>query len=102
MSSNNPFLNIATEHVLFEKGPIATPQMILWSNRPVFIFGRHQNPWAELDVPKATVINNKPKKKKKKFFFIYIYLFFSLSSPWVSRWFGGILVGALCFRILGT
>ena len=27
--------------------------LLLWRNKPCVVIGRHQNPWAELDVTKA-------------------------------------------------
>ena len=50
--SNNIFENLALEDWLHEKADLNEKSILLmWSNRPAVVIGRHQNPWVECNVP---------------------------------------------------
>lgn len=44
---HEPFLNIATEDVLFSSAKADEEVLFLWRNNPSVILGRNQNPWKE-------------------------------------------------------
>ncbi|XP_053409159.1 lipoyltransferase 1, mitochondrial-like [Mercenaria mercenaria] len=51
-SSTNIYENLALEDWLFENTDFQRESvLLLWRNRPCVVFGRHQNPWVECNVP---------------------------------------------------
>lgn len=50
-SDNNPWFNLATEDMIFRDMDPSVPTLFLWQNQPNIVIGRHQNPWAECDLP---------------------------------------------------
>lgn len=50
--STDVFTNLALEHWLYRNYDFSKQHMLLlWSNDPCVVFGRHQNPWLECNVP---------------------------------------------------
>jgi lipoate-protein ligase A len=49
-TSNNAFVNLATEEYLFNHVETDRPIMFLWRNGPTVVIGKHQNPWKECKV----------------------------------------------------
>ncbi|CAI4228704.1 unnamed protein product [Auanema sp. JU1783] len=47
------YQNLAFEEFLFRKHDLTKEgdAMIVWSNKPAVVIGRHQNPWVEVNVP---------------------------------------------------
>lgn len=51
-SSTNIYENLALEDWLFENTDFKKESLLLlWRNTPCVVFGRHQNPWVECNVP---------------------------------------------------
>ncbi|XP_053376147.1 lipoyltransferase 1, mitochondrial-like [Mercenaria mercenaria] len=51
-SSTNIYENLALEDWLFENTDFQRESvLLLWRNKPCVVFGRHQNPWVECNVP---------------------------------------------------
>ncbi|XP_060607008.1 lipoyltransferase 1, mitochondrial-like [Ruditapes philippinarum] len=51
-SSTNIYENLALEDWLFENTDFQNESvLLLWRNKPCVVFGRHQNPWVECNVP---------------------------------------------------
>jgi lipoate-protein ligase A len=50
LRSTDPWTNIAAEQDLFENPASHDHGMVLWSNAPCVVIGRHQNPWTECDI----------------------------------------------------
>ena len=54
LNSQNIFENLAMEDWLYKYENFQHKSLLLlWRNKPCVVIGRHQNPWAELDVTKA-------------------------------------------------
>ena len=54
LSNQNIFENLALEDWLYKYEDFQDKNLLLlWRNKPCVVIGRHQNPWAELDVTKA-------------------------------------------------
>ena len=51
--SQDIFTNLALEDWLYRHRPFTDEEglLLLWRNAPCVVIGRHQNPWAECDVP---------------------------------------------------
>ncbi len=52
-NTQNPYENHAIEELLFFEFDVYDRILFLWTNEPSVVFGRHQNPWKELDVELA-------------------------------------------------
>ncbi|CAL1540194.1 unnamed protein product [Lymnaea stagnalis] len=53
-TSDSIFENLALEEWLYERTDFSKAEILLiWRNRPALVFGRHQNPWLEANVPFA-------------------------------------------------
>lgn len=51
-SSTNIYENLALEDWLYETSDLDSESiLLLWHNTPCVVFGRHQNPWVECNVP---------------------------------------------------
>ncbi|XP_052229194.1 lipoyltransferase 1, mitochondrial-like isoform X2 [Dreissena polymorpha] len=50
-TSSNIHDNLALEDWLYEHSDLRTPVLLLWRSSPCVVFGRHQNPWTECNVP---------------------------------------------------
>lgn len=51
-TSKNIYENLALEDWLFENTDFQKESvLLLWRNTPCVVFGRHQNPWVECNVP---------------------------------------------------
>lgn len=48
--SNDPFVNLSTEHFLLENSPHDSCILFLYINRPCVVIGRNQNPWLETNL----------------------------------------------------
>ena len=54
LNNQNIFENLALEDWLYKYEYFQDKNLLLlWRNKPCVVIGRHQNPWAELDVTKA-------------------------------------------------
>ncbi|EZA56287.1 hypothetical protein DMN91_010138 [Ooceraea biroi] len=52
--STDVFTNLALEHWLYRNYDFSKHHvLLLWRNNPCVVFGRHQNPWRECNVPAA-------------------------------------------------
>jgi len=52
--STDVFTNLALEHWLYRNYNFSKHHvLLLWRNDPCLVFGRHQNPWLECNVPVA-------------------------------------------------
>ncbi|MBN2540218.1 MAG: lipoate--protein ligase family protein [Bacilli bacterium] len=49
LSTTDPYLNLATEEVLFRNFVEEEDLFLLWQSKPAFIIGRNQNPYLEID-----------------------------------------------------
>ncbi|CAI2309246.1 unnamed protein product [Caenorhabditis sp. 36 PRJEB53466] len=54
-TSNCIFENLAFEEHIFRTHNVGTngEVLLMWSNRPAVVVGRHQNPWIEVNIPYA-------------------------------------------------
>ncbi|OAQ69752.1 lipoyltransferase [Pochonia chlamydosporia 170] len=59
--SNDPLLNLSVEHRLLQISPPESTILLLYVNSPCVVFGRNQNPWMELNLPRLAQIANRPK-----------------------------------------
>lgn len=59
--SNDPLLNLSVEHRLLQLSPPESTILLLYVNSPCVVFGRNQNPWMELNLPRLAQIANRPK-----------------------------------------
>jgi lipoate-protein ligase A len=48
--SRDPFVNLSIEHYLFQKSPLGSKILFLYTNRPCIVIGRNQNPWLEVNL----------------------------------------------------
>ncbi|MFP4378272.1 MAG: biotin/lipoate A/B protein ligase family protein [Spirochaetales bacterium] len=46
----DPYTNLAVESCLLDRAAHIGPTLILWSNEPCVVLGRHQNPWLECNL----------------------------------------------------
>ncbi|KAL8589176.1 hypothetical protein ACOMHN_052514 [Nucella lapillus] len=54
-NSQNIYENLALEEWLYENGELTDRDyLLMWRNTPAVVIGRHQNPWLECDVQRAT------------------------------------------------
>ncbi|KAL4727217.1 hypothetical protein ACLX1H_006118 [Fusarium chlamydosporum] len=58
--SRDPFLNLSVEHHLLQKTPPESTILFLYTNDPCIIFGRNQNPWMEINLPRLHQFRNDP------------------------------------------
>lgn len=58
--SRNPFLNLSVEHHLLQTTPPDSTILFLYTNAPSVVFGRNQNPWLEVNLPRLADIANRP------------------------------------------
>lgn len=58
--SHDPFLNLSVEHRLLQITPPESTILILYTNTPSIIFGRNQNPWLEVNLPRLAQIAQSP------------------------------------------
>lgn len=57
-SSNDIFYNLALEDWLYQNYDFKDESLLLlWSNTPCVVIGRHQNPWTEVNI-KQLIQNN--------------------------------------------
>ncbi len=52
-NSHSAVDNQAAEFALFQDLQLGETVLFLWTNAPSIVYGRHQNPWREIDVPMA-------------------------------------------------
>lgn len=57
LKSHDPYLNLAIEEYIFKNAEEET--FILWQNEPCIVIGKNQNPFAEINIPKAREKNVK-------------------------------------------
>ena len=50
-TDRNPWFNLATEDMIFRDMDPSVDVLFLWQNQPNIVIGRHQNPWAECNLP---------------------------------------------------
>uniref|UniRef100_A0A0B6ZNP8 BPL/LPL catalytic domain-containing protein n=1 Tax=Arion vulgaris TaxID=1028688 RepID=A0A0B6ZNP8_9EUPU len=56
--SNSIYDNLALEEWMYENTDFSdTDYLLMWRNRPAVVFGRHQNPWLEANIPLAYMDN---------------------------------------------
>ncbi|BFZ21420.1 hypothetical protein BsWGS_24459 [Bradybaena similaris] len=54
-TSDSIYENLALEEWMYEKTDFSeTDYLLMWKNKPAVVFGRHQNPWLEVNIPLAT------------------------------------------------
>ncbi|GKT99729.1 lipoate-protein ligase a [Fusarium langsethiae] len=58
--SRDPFLNLSVEHYLLQKTPPESTILFLYTNDPCIVFGRNQNPWMEVNLPRLDKFRNDP------------------------------------------
>ncbi|CAG7564233.1 unnamed protein product [Fusarium equiseti] len=58
--SRDPFLNLSVEHHLLQKTPPESTILFLYTNDPCIVFGRNQNPWMEINLPRLDQFRNDP------------------------------------------
>ncbi|RGP70077.1 lipoate- ligase a [Fusarium longipes] len=58
--SRDPFLNLSVEHHLLQKTPPESTILFLYTNDPCIVFGRNQNPWMEVNLPRLDKFRNDP------------------------------------------
>lgn len=58
--SNDPLLNLSVEHRLLQITPPESTVLLLYVNSPCVVFGRNQNPWLELNLPRLADIARRP------------------------------------------
>ncbi|KAI8724478.1 putative lipoate-protein ligase A [Fusarium sp. LHS14.1] len=59
--SRDPFLNLSVEHHLLQNTPPDSTILILYTNDPCIVFGRNQNPWTEVNLPRLAQLRNRPE-----------------------------------------
>ncbi|KAH7133132.1 hypothetical protein B0J13DRAFT_93978 [Dactylonectria estremocensis] len=59
-TSQDPFLNLSIEHHLLQNTPEDSTILILYTNAPCIVFGRNQNPWMEVNLPRLAQIRDSP------------------------------------------
>ncbi|KAI5456551.1 hypothetical protein BGZ63DRAFT_395754 [Mariannaea sp. PMI_226] len=59
-SSRDPFLNLSVEHHLMQNSHPDSTILILYKNSPCIVFGRNQNPWMEVNLPRLAQIRDSP------------------------------------------
>ncbi|MBI99619.1 MAG: hypothetical protein CME67_00185 [Halobacteriovoraceae bacterium] len=50
IKTNDIYLNLALEQVLFLELPAGTRRLLIWKDAPCIVMGRFQNPWVECDL----------------------------------------------------
>lgn len=60
--SNDPLLNLSVEHRLLQITPPESTILLLYVNSPCVVFGRNQNPWMELNLPRLASIAKRPEE----------------------------------------
>ncbi|KHN95507.1 Biotin/lipoate A/B protein ligase [Metarhizium album ARSEF 1941] len=60
--SNDPLLNLSVEHRLLQITPPESTILLLYVNSPCVVFGRNQNPWLEINLPRLAQIANRPRE----------------------------------------
>ena len=60
-SSRDPFLNLSIEHHLLQSTPPESTILLLYTNSPSVVFGRNQNPWMEVNLPRLAQLKNRPE-----------------------------------------
>ncbi|KAF5012689.1 hypothetical protein FDECE_1249 [Fusarium decemcellulare] len=58
--SRDPFLNLSVEHHLLQHTPPDSTILILYTNDPCIVFGRNQNPWMEVNLPRLAQLRDSP------------------------------------------
>ncbi|CAG5125387.1 unnamed protein product [Candidula unifasciata] len=54
-TSDSIYENLALEEWMYEKTDFSdTDYLLMWRNKPAVVFGRHQNPWLEVNIPLAS------------------------------------------------
>ncbi|CAM1510574.1 Fc.00g009090.m01.CDS01 [Cosmosporella sp. VM-42] len=60
-SSRDAFLNLSIEHHLLQNTPPDSTILLLYTNSPSIVFGRNQNPWMEVNLPRLAQLKNRPE-----------------------------------------
>ena len=50
IATNDPYTALAFEERIFDTLPAGTDALLLWTDGPCVVFGKHQNPWKECDL----------------------------------------------------
>lgn len=58
--SRDPFLNLSIEHHLLQNTSPDSTILLLYTNAPCVVFGRNQNPWMEVNLPRLAQLKNRP------------------------------------------
>ncbi|KAF7558449.1 hypothetical protein G7046_g5695 [Stylonectria norvegica] len=59
-TSRDPFVNLSIEHHLLQKTPPESTILLLYTNSPCVVFGRNQNPWMEVNLPRLAQLRDRP------------------------------------------
>ncbi|KAH7320796.1 hypothetical protein B0I35DRAFT_510619 [Stachybotrys elegans] len=60
----DPIINLSVEHCLMQNTPPDSTILLLYINSPCVVFGRNQNPWTEVNLPRLAQLSNRPKEAR--------------------------------------
>ncbi|KAF4978973.1 hypothetical protein FZEAL_4740 [Fusarium zealandicum] len=58
--SRDPLVNLSVEHHLLQHTPPDSTILFLYTNDPCIVFGRNQNPWMEINLPRLAQLRDRP------------------------------------------